>query len=156
MRPCACSFPGSLKTQAEPCFCWSNDSSRWRRDHAQPIQLKGAVCGASANGWRPGPVPRGERQILGMDTRGVCTGHLMPHAKTSIIKRMFSEKEIAYLQSQRLARIATVSSDGKPDVAPVGFAFKSGRFLVGGIDLKRTLKYTNEHWACSNCCGRFA
>src|SRR5262245_34389743 len=57
--------------------------------------------------------------------------------------RMFSEKEIAYLHSQRLARIATVSSDGKPDVAPVGFTFKSGRFLVGGMDLKRTLKYTN-------------
>jgi len=28
-------------------------------------------------------------------------------------------------------------------VAPVGFTFKSGRFLVGGMDLKRTLKYTN-------------
>jgi hypothetical protein len=39
---------------------------------------------------------------------------------------MFSEKEIAYLQSQRLARIATVSADGKPDVAPGGFTFKSG------------------------------
>jgi len=88
-------------------------------------------------------VLRGERQILGMDTTRRLYGHLMPHAKTSIVKIMFSEKEIAYLQSQRLARIATVSSDGKPDVAPVGFTFKSGRFLVGGMDLKRTLKYTN-------------
>ena len=56
---------------------------------------------------------------------------------------MFSEKEISYLQSQRLARIATVSSDGEPDVAPIGFTFDHGRLLVGGLDLKRTLKYTN-------------
>ena len=56
---------------------------------------------------------------------------------------MFSEKEIAYLQSQRLARIATVSSNGEPDVAPVGFTFDRDRFLIGGIDLRRTLKYTN-------------
>jgi pyridoxamine 5'-phosphate oxidase family protein len=56
---------------------------------------------------------------------------------------MFSEKEISYLQSQRLARIATVSADGEPDVAPVLFTFDGGRFLVGGIELRRTLKYTN-------------
>jgi pyridoxamine 5'-phosphate oxidase family protein len=36
---------------------------------------------------------------------------------------MFSDKEIAYLQSQRLARIATVSKERQPDVAPVGFDF---------------------------------
>jgi pyridoxamine 5'-phosphate oxidase family protein len=56
---------------------------------------------------------------------------------------MFSEKELAYLKSQRLARIATVSADGEPDVAPVGFAFDGEHFLVGGMDLKRTLKYKN-------------
>src|SRR5262245_47408467 len=56
---------------------------------------------------------------------------------------MFSEKEIAYIQSQRLARIATASPGGEPDVAPVGFTFDRDRFLVGGIDLRRTLKYTN-------------
>ena len=47
------------------------------------------------------------------------------------------------MQSQRLARIATVSSNGEPDVAPVGFTFDRDRFLIGGIDLRRTLKYTN-------------
>ncbi len=56
---------------------------------------------------------------------------------------MFSEKELAYLKSQRLARIATVSADGEPDVAPVGFTFDGRRFLVGGMDLKHTLKYKN-------------
>jgi hypothetical protein len=33
----------------------------------------------------------------------------------------FSEEEIAYLRSQRLARIATVSAGGQPDVVPLGF-----------------------------------
>jgi len=56
---------------------------------------------------------------------------------------VFSEKEIDYLKSQKLARIATVSADGEPDVAPVGFTFDGQHFLVGGIDLRRTLKYKN-------------
>jgi len=57
---------------------------------------------------------------------------------------MFSDKEISYLQSQRLARMATVSSDGEPDVAVVGFTLSGSRFLIGGINLKRTLKYKNS------------
>jgi pyridoxamine 5'-phosphate oxidase family protein len=56
---------------------------------------------------------------------------------------MFTEKEIAYLRSQRLARIGTVSADGEPDVAAVAFTFDGHRFFVGGIDVKRTLKYKN-------------
>jgi pyridoxamine 5'-phosphate oxidase family protein len=32
----------------------------------------------------------------------------------------FTEEEIAYLGTQRLARIATVAGDGQPDVMPVG------------------------------------
>ncbi len=56
---------------------------------------------------------------------------------------MFSEKEIAYLKSQRLARIATVSKDLQPDVAPVGFEFDGSYFYIGGLDIKRTLKYKN-------------
>src|SRR6266446_567197 len=59
------------------------------------------------------------------------------------VNKMFSEKEIAYLKSQRLARIATVSAKGEPDVAPVGFTFDGEHFLVGGHDLQRTLKYKN-------------
>ena len=56
---------------------------------------------------------------------------------------MFTDAEKAYLQGQRLARIATVSSDLQPDVAPVGFKFEEGRFYVGGFDLQRTRKYKN-------------
>ena len=56
---------------------------------------------------------------------------------------MFSETELNYLRSQRLARIATVSASGEPDVAAVAFTFDGQRFLVGGMDNKNTLKYNN-------------
>lgn len=58
-------------------------------------------------------------------------------------KSMFSEKELAYLKSQRLARIATASSDGQPDVAPVGFDFDGEYFYVGGFNITKTIKYKN-------------
>ncbi|OLD44824.1 hypothetical protein AUI51_00590 [archaeon 13_1_40CM_2_52_4] len=41
---------------------------------------------------------------------------------------MFSEAETQYLKSQRLARLATVSSRGQPDVVPVGFEFDGKHF----------------------------
>lgn len=56
---------------------------------------------------------------------------------------MFNDGEKAYLRSQRLARIATVSSDLQPDVAPVLFKFRRGRFYVGGYDVQKTRKYKN-------------
>ncbi len=55
----------------------------------------------------------------------------------------FTEEEISYLQSQRLARIATVSPDGQPDAAPVGYEFDGARFFIGGIDPARTRKFRN-------------
>ena len=55
----------------------------------------------------------------------------------------FSADEIAYLRSQRLARIATVAADGQPDVVPVGFEFDGTHIYVGGIDPVRTRKYRN-------------
>ncbi len=61
-----------------------------------------------------------------------------------VTKNMFSEKEIKYLKSQRLARISTVSPDDlQPDVSPVGFEFDGEYFYVGGIDLPKTRKYKN-------------
>lgn len=57
--------------------------------------------------------------------------------------QMFNEKELSYLKSQRLARIATVSSALQPDVAPVGFEFDGEHFFIGGILQLRTNKYKN-------------
>ncbi len=55
----------------------------------------------------------------------------------------FSEEEVAYLRSQRLARIATVGTDGQPDVVPVGFEFDGTHLYVGGMDPARTRKFRN-------------
>jgi pyridoxamine 5'-phosphate oxidase family protein len=44
----------------------------------------------------------------------------------------FTDEEIAYLHSQPLARLATTSSDGQPDVVPVAFEFDGSIFWVGG------------------------
>lgn len=44
----------------------------------------------------------------------------------------FTDDEIAYLRSQRLARIATVGADGQPDASPVGFEFYGTYFYIGG------------------------
>lgn len=59
------------------------------------------------------------------------------------IGAVFTEKEVAYLKSQRLARIATVSPDAQPDVAPVGFELDGDSFYIGGMNLPATHKYKN-------------
>ena len=56
---------------------------------------------------------------------------------------ILSDSELEYLQSQRLARIATVSAKGEPDVAPVGFRVDGDTVVVGGLDLTKTRKYYN-------------
>jgi pyridoxamine 5'-phosphate oxidase family protein len=56
---------------------------------------------------------------------------------------MFTEKEKAYIHSQHLARLATVSKSLQPDVAPVGFQFDGHKFLVTGFDITKTFKYKN-------------
>lgn len=44
---------------------------------------------------------------------------------------MFSEAETDYLKTQRLARIATASAKGVPEVSPVGFEFDGKHFWIG-------------------------
>ena len=58
----------------------------------------------------------------------------------------FSDLEIQYLKSQRLARIATASPQGKPDVSPVAFEFDGTHLFVGSHSQEvffRTKKYKN-------------
>ena len=57
----------------------------------------------------------------------------------------FTEQEVEYLRSQPLARLATVNSDGGPDVVPVAFEFDGTFFWVGGVgeDVLGTRKLRN-------------
>src|SRR5688572_28619015 len=48
----------------------------------------------------------------------------------------FTAGEIAYLEQQRLGRLATVGRDGMPHVIPIGFHFDPGSdtIQIGGIE----------------------
>ena len=56
---------------------------------------------------------------------------------------MFTTAEIDYIHSQRLARLATVDSDGQPDAVAVGFDFDGKAFYIRGRNQTRTRKYKN-------------
>ena len=53
----------------------------------------------------------------------------------------FTNAEIDYLRSQRLARIATASPSGAPDVAAVGFGLDGDDIVTGGFDIRKTVRY---------------
>jgi pyridoxamine 5'-phosphate oxidase family protein len=56
---------------------------------------------------------------------------------------VFSPAEIAYLQSQRLGRLATSSPDGQPHVVPVAFRYNPDEDTIdiGGHGFARRKKY---------------
>jgi pyridoxamine 5'-phosphate oxidase family protein len=56
---------------------------------------------------------------------------------------MFSEEEDAYIRSQRLGRLATVSPDGQPDADAVGFQWNGEAIVFGGLQLLKTRKAKN-------------
>ena len=55
----------------------------------------------------------------------------------------FAQDEIAFIKSQRLARIATVDDDDQPDVVPVGFEFDRTYFNIGGLRPANTRRHHN-------------
>lgn len=55
----------------------------------------------------------------------------------------FTPYELAYIESQRLARVATASSDGQPDVVPVTFQFDGTHFWIGGYNPTSTRRTRN-------------
>jgi pyridoxamine 5'-phosphate oxidase family protein len=55
-----------------------------------------------------------------------------------------TDAERAYLAGQRLGRVATASSTGEPDVAPVTFRLTpDDRVEIDGLDNPKTLKWRN-------------
>lgn len=58
---------------------------------------------------------------------------------------MFTDIELEYLESQPLARLATVQPDDTVQVNPVGFAVNAAQGVIdiGGFDMTRSRKYKN-------------
>jgi len=59
---------------------------------------------------------------------------------------LFSEEELEYVRSQRLARVASASPEGVPEVSPVGFEFDGRYFWIGSHDQSmffRSRRYRN-------------
>lgn len=59
---------------------------------------------------------------------------------------MLSAPEIQYLKTQHLARIATASPQGEPEVSPVAFEYDGKYFYIGSHDQSiffRTRRYNN-------------
>jgi pyridoxamine 5'-phosphate oxidase family protein len=68
-----------------------------------------------------------------------------------MVNPMFSQREIEYLDSQRIVRMATATSDAlspkeggegsiQPDVVPVGFDFDGDYFYVSCMNLLKSTK----------------
>jgi pyridoxamine 5'-phosphate oxidase family protein len=57
----------------------------------------------------------------------------------------FTAEEVAYLRSQPLARFASVSGEGQPDIVPVSFEFDGTYFWIGGsgASVLATRKFRN-------------
>ena len=57
----------------------------------------------------------------------------------------FTDEEVAYLRSQPLARVSTVSADGQPDVVPLAFELDGDHIWIGGSGAAvwRTRKFRN-------------
>ena len=76
----------------------------------------------------------------------VCPNHVNLYARAPAFGTMFSEAEVSYLKTQRLARVATASPKGVPEVSPVGFEFDGEYFWVGSHSkdiFPRTRRYKN-------------
>jgi pyridoxamine 5'-phosphate oxidase family protein len=57
----------------------------------------------------------------------------------------FTDPELAYLATQPIGRLATVRSDGSPQVSPVGFRYnvELGTIDIGGYNMSASQKFRN-------------
>jgi len=45
-------------------------------------------------------------------------------------KGLFSSRQLKFIETPRIGRLATVRADGSPHVAPIWFRFEGGEFLI--------------------------
>ena len=55
----------------------------------------------------------------------------------------FTDRELAYLDSQPLMRFASASLTGRPDVATVAFSVDGDDIVTAGFDITKTVRYRN-------------
>jgi pyridoxamine 5'-phosphate oxidase family protein len=57
----------------------------------------------------------------------------------------FTDAQLAYLATQRLARLATIRPDGSPQNSPVGFRYNAGlgTIDIGGMNMAASKKFRN-------------
>ncbi len=67
----------------------------------------------------------------------------MSSFESNVKQSVLTNAEIAYLQNQRLGRLATVGEDGQPHVVPVGFRYNPALEVIdiGGHHFGRTKKF---------------
>ena len=56
---------------------------------------------------------------------------------------MFTDKEIRYIKTQPLGRLATISADNQPDNSPISYECDGNDFFISGRNLSETRKYKN-------------
>ncbi len=58
---------------------------------------------------------------------------------------LFTERELSFIQSQRIARLATVQKDGTPQANPVGFYYNARlrTIDIGGSGMAASQKFRN-------------
>lgn len=56
---------------------------------------------------------------------------------------VFTDDELTFLRSQLMARLATASDAGMPDVAAVTFGVDGDAITTGGYDITKTVRYGN-------------
>ncbi len=64
---------------------------------------------------------------------------------------VFTDEELEFLATQHLARLATASASGVPDVSPVGFGVDGDSIISGGLDITKTVRTQSarHHPICS-------
>src|SRR5579872_6878618 len=55
----------------------------------------------------------------------------------------FTDEEVEFLESSRLARVATSGKKAEPHVVPVAIEFDGEYFYFGGWNLEQSLKFRN-------------
>src|SRR5215472_4748826 len=68
----------------------------------------------------------------------------MPTTRGKIMSK-FMDIELAYLQTQRLGRLATINKNGEPQIAPVTYRYNTelDTIDIGGLNMGETQKYRN-------------